>query len=95
LSSLPRFDDVVPNGAINCVSGVFETICAMTKRLRLPGIPFDDENKLDELSIGFENSRRGGSPLYGCVATDDGIAIMVMKPLYEDNPASYWCRNGF
>jgi hypothetical protein len=71
----------------------FETICAMTKRLRLPGITFDDEDKLDELAMGF--SRKGGSPLYGCVGAVDGIAIKIMKPLDEDNPASYWCRKGF
>jgi hypothetical protein len=73
----------------------FRTVPAITKRLRLSGIPLDNEDLLNEIATGFAHSRDGGSPLFGCVGAVDGIAIKIQKPHDEDNPASYFCRKGF
>jgi hypothetical protein len=73
----------------------FATLCVITKRLRLPGIPIHDNEKLERLAMGFTSSRLGFSPLYGCIGAVDGIAIKIVKPQDVDNPASYFCRKGF
>ena len=42
--------------------------------------PINDETKLESISSGFERSRKGGSPLFGCVDASDGILISIRGP---------------
>lgn len=70
------------------------TVAAMDSVLQIR-FPYDDERWLSESSYKF--SRHGRSPLTGCCAAIDGIAIKIAEPSANDvpNPSTYYNRKGF
>jgi len=70
------------------------TINAIDKLLTLR-FPYDDEQWLQESSRGFTRNER--SPIEGCVAALDGIAVKIAEPSLRDvpNPSTYYNRKGF
>jgi DDE superfamily endonuclease len=70
----------------------FETVKSLNKRLRIPGVPCTNAEKLDELSHGFcVLAPRRVTAVRMCW----GIAVKIFKPPDNENPASYYCRKGF
>lgn len=70
------------------------TISAIDTVLRLH-FPYNDKTWLERSSLGF--SRNGRSPISGCCAALDGIAIKIAEPASRDvpNPSTYYNRKGF
>jgi len=70
------------------------TLAALDESLTLK-FPYNDAAWLSESSHGF--SRGGRSPIEGCVAAMDGIAIKIAEPCVNDvpNPSTYFNRKGF
>ena len=71
-----------------------DTISAIVKTLKMPGVPLHDVDKLMELSTRFNESRQNPSPLFGCVGALDGISIAIQKPPDEYVPRNFYCRKG-
>jgi hypothetical protein len=51
-------------------------------------------SRLRRLADGFSTSRAIRSPLFGCVAALDGIAITITKPADTYFPRNIFCRKG-
>lgn len=71
-----------------------ETIHALFQELKMPGIPRSEVEGLQKLADEFQRSRGAVSPLYGCVAALDGIAIEISKPPDDYIPRNFYCRKG-
>jgi len=71
-----------------------DTISAIDNVLNLH-FPYNDNDWLASSSLGF--SRDGKSPINGCIAALDGIAIKINEPSSRDvcNPSTYYNRKGF
>ena len=67
-----------------------ETLIAVKLVLKMPGIPFDDQNALEQLAHGFKYSRNRPNSLYGWIGALEGIPIAINKP-----PDEYVTRNLF
>ena len=74
---------------------VWRTIEAVNASLRLPGLPLNDLDALEELSEGFSDLNKGS--LVGCVGAIDGIAIRINKPSLWDTvfPKQFMNRKSF
>eukprot|EP00171_Calliarthron_tuberculosum_P001307 IDg1307t1 len=70
-----------------------DTVNALMDALSMPEIPLRDGRALRNLASGFHTSRQAPSPLYGCIASVDGIAVAIEKPLNEYVPRNYYCHN--
>lgn len=70
------------------------TITAIDESLKLR-FPYDDDEWLAQSSYGFSRNER--SPLTGCCAALDGIAISITEPSSRDvpNSSTYYNRKGF
>eukprot|EP00171_Calliarthron_tuberculosum_P002445 IDg2445t1 len=71
-----------------------ETVLAIMKVLKMPGVPLTNFEKLLQLANDFQNSRVCPSPIRGCIAAIDGIAIGIQKPPDEYMPRNFFCRKG-
>ena len=71
-----------------------DTVCAILKAIRMPGIPLENETRLEELAKKFEYSREYPNTVYGCVDALDGIAVAIKKPPDEYVPRNFSCRKG-
>ena len=71
-----------------------ETLKAVNMEFKMPGLPLNEESKLQCLANGFQASRNRLNPLYGCVGALDGIAIAIRKPPDEYMPRNFYCRKG-
>ena len=60
--------------------------------LPLPGIPIQDERKLQALERSFTQSRE--SPLFGAIGAVDRILIPIRKTPDHLCPHKYFCRKG-
>ena len=82
--------------ASSTVYAVFkDTVYAVCRDISLPGPSVSDTAELERLADDFSLSRRGGSPLYGCVDDLDGICVRVKRPLDKFKSRGYFCRKGF
>lgn len=83
------------NIASSTVYAIFhDTIKHLSSRIRMPGVPLENETALKKLSDDFQTSRVVPNPLYGCVGALDGICVRVMKPHNEYVPRKFFCRKG-
>jgi len=81
--------------SISSVYHYIDTTLSSIDRAFNMKFPYDDPNWLAKSSMGF--SRNGKSPLSGCCAALDGIAIKIEEPSATDvkNPSTYYNRKGF
>jgi hypothetical protein len=70
-------------------------VSAVLQIMPMLGVPFDDDDAMSILAEGFQNSRTPQSPLWGCIAALDGIALPIKKPLDRYYPRNYFIRKGF
>jgi DDE superfamily endonuclease len=82
-------------GRSTIYSVFYDTIDAVLRTLRMPGVPVYDAEAMRNLASGFHTSRRTPNPLWGCIGALDGIAIAITKPLDRYFPRHYWTRKGF
>jgi len=62
--------------------------------LELEGISKTD-SELQTSALKFKNSRSPPNPLNGCIGAMDGIAIKIMRPNNDLNPAQFYCHKNF
>jgi len=62
--------------------------------LELKGI-IKTDSELQTSALKFKNSRSPPNPLNGCIGAMDGIAIKIMKPNNDLNPAQFYFRKNF
>jgi hypothetical protein len=64
-------------GRSTIYSVFYDTIDAIFRTLRMPGVPAEGAEAMRNLANGFHTSRRTPNPLWGCIGALDGIAIAV------------------